>query len=118
MTNVVAFPEALAAQEHCILQQLVIQGLFLGHAPKQFLPDVGQRPTVEILRQVPASRVQLLLAERRARFAVRAPAIVRVDLDPVGAVPDLAAYDARHLLHKFLLIAVLDDIARKYGIES
>ena len=36
------------------------------------------------------------LLERRPghRFAVRTPAIVRVDLDPVGAVLDLVAHDA------------------------
>ena len=39
-------------------------------------------------------RLQLLDREGRRRLAARAPAIVRVDLDPVGAVADLIADDA------------------------
>ena len=40
--------------------------------------------------------LDLFERESGPRFAVRAPAIVRVDLDEVDAVRDLAARDAHH----------------------
>ena len=42
-------------------------------------------------------RLQLLQREGRLLRAVRAPAVVGVHLDPVGAVPGLLAHGANHL---------------------
>src|SRR5215467_7689747 len=61
--RLVAFTQALTAQQHRILKQFVIQSFFLGHSPQQLLTNTDHRPTVEILYKIPCCRVKLLLAE-------------------------------------------------------
>ena len=50
------------------------------------------------------------LRKARSRRAVRPPAVVGVDLDPVGAAPDLVAHDTRQLLRASSLLGALRHI--------
>src|SRR5262249_16248345 len=55
-------------------------------------------------------RVHLLLAEGGHGLAVRAPAVVAIQLDPVGAVADLVAHHARALLDAGGLLRALGGV--------
>jgi hypothetical protein len=59
-----------------------------------------------------------ILRESRHRLAVRAPAIVRVKLDPVGAVLDLLAHDTRHIIGAARLLCALRNVVGVFGRET
>src|SRR6478736_392747 len=62
--------------------------------------------------------VEFLLCRAGHRFAVRTPAIVRVDLDPVGAVLDLIAHHAREALDAVRFFGALRDAVHVLRGES
>ena len=77
--------------------------------------DLLERRDVALRRHDPSGRDRLLscgAAATNLQLAVRAPAVVGVELDPVGAVADLAAHHARHLLDARGLLRALGRIER------
>src|SRR5690349_21683050 len=62
-------------------------------------------------------QADLVFRDRGARFAVRPPPIVRVDLDPISAVLDLIAHDARQPVDAVGLLGALRYLVRNLGTE-
>ena len=71
----------------------------------------GHRPSARS-RRLDDPR-QLVDRERWPRLAAGAPAVVRIDLDPVGAIPDLLAHHARERLDAGGLFGALRDASAR-----